>query len=55
MSMIDRRHFLKTSAVGALASATASTTVFAQSPDASSAASAAAAAEGHAHPRGIYR
>jgi 2-methylcitrate dehydratase PrpD len=39
MSAIDRRHFLKTSAVGALASAAASKTVFAQTPDGASAAS----------------
>jgi 2-methylcitrate dehydratase PrpD len=42
MSAIDRRHFLKTSAAGALASAAASKTVFAQTPDSASAASSPA-------------
>lgn len=46
MSANDRRQFLKTTAVGALASAAASRSVFAQSPDATASASAPAAASG---------
>ncbi|OUL77658.1 MmgE/PrpD family protein [Paraburkholderia hospita] len=44
MSVIDRRRFLKTSAVGALASAAASKAVFADSPDTAAPASAPAPA-----------
>ena len=48
MSAIDRRNFLKSSAAGALASAAASKTVFAQTPDGASAASSPASGGGAA-------
>ncbi|MDR5769865.1 MULTISPECIES: MmgE/PrpD family protein [unclassified Caballeronia] len=51
MAAIDRRNFLKTGAVGALASATAGTGAFAQGNDTSAASSAASAPAGKADPR----
>ena len=56
MSTIDRRHFLKTGAVGALASAAASKAVFAQAPDAASATPVPAPTNGDAaHPPKVTR